>query len=806
MSSEFDSLLSEAARSYDRIRSSRFQRVEELGRGGMSMVYRAVDRKLGREVAIKCLRLDVESDPEAAVRFQREARVSAGIRHPNVVTVFDACEDAGRMVIVMECVDGRPLSAILGARTTEMRRLLQMLEKAARGVAAAHAGGVVHRDLKPANILVTDDDEPKVVDFGLALVLDFDTTRITQAGTSMGTPSYMAPEQAEGRARDISVRTDVYGLGAILYEILTGRPPYTGDTAREVLTRIGVEDPIRPRRLNRQAPPEVEAICLKALERDPARRYADAAEFADDLKNHLEGRPIRAKIAGPLSVAFRWMRRHLAVTGVAAAVLIALGAWGTYRAVRSARIGSLLAKAESARYPEERAKLLEEAMRLAPEDAAIRLRWERARKRADAFRLVAEAENLEKERETVERECHALESALEGLEKKTNRWQPEKPEIWTLRARLLSLRHRAAELEAGVVGAYTRAAGLDPDYAAPRKFLAEWHWDKFLDSEREGDAAEAATQLSYVRQYDLGRYGPRIDAPGTLAVESDPPGARITLWTFETADDGRLVAANPREPSPTLPPGSYLLTLTLEGHVEARYPIHVQRGTDHRVSVSLVRSVPPGFVFVPGGDGVKSFFIARNETTWDEFVAYLNDVLGDRAPERMRAMPKSAAPDWREEAGRIVITGRGDHPACGVTWHEATEYCAWRSKRDGVTIRLPEVREWDRAARGADGRRFPWGNSFDWSFTNGARSRRTGPGPAAVGTFAKDESVFGVCDMGGNAEEWCAGAYDAELDLKHVRGGGWDDPGEDDFELGSDGGDKPFIVEHSKGFRVVQSR
>jgi tRNA A-37 threonylcarbamoyl transferase component Bud32 len=299
---------------HEKERGPRFEILGPLGEGATAVVHRARDAALGRVVALKVLRAGKLTDV-LRERFRREARAVAGLSHPNVVTVYDADAEADPPWLAMELVDGRPLSeAEPGAR-------LALLEKAARGVAAAHAAGIVHRDLKPANILVTASGEPKVGDFGLAHVLDT-RSELTRTGTTLGTPLYMAPEQVEGRPEAISPRTDVYALGAMLYEILAGRPPIVGESLAELYRRIVAEDP---------APLAGDAgrVALKALDKDPARRYADAGEFADDLRRHLNGEPVLAR---PLGVTGRFVRRNrralvlgllaaAAVTGVAVSIL-----------------------------------------------------------------------------------------------------------------------------------------------------------------------------------------------------------------------------------------------------------------------------------------------------------------------------------------------------------------------------------------------------------------------------------------------------------------------------------------------------
>ncbi|MHC4607999.1 MAG: serine/threonine-protein kinase, partial [Planctomycetota bacterium] len=304
----------------------RYEITGELGKGGMAVVYRARDPKMGRDAAVKVLGELTAGRETVRVRLQREARTMAGLTHPNVVSVYDFGEDAGRMYLVMELVEGKPLDVVLKEKERDLPSLLELLEKAARGLGAVHERGIVHRDLKPANVLITAAGEPKVGDFGLAHLMDSET-RLTKTGTVLGTPIYMAPEQVEGKREDITPRTDVYALGVILYEMLTGRPPHDAETAMELYGKIVHEEPVRPGALDPAVPGELEAICLKAMDKDPARRYADAAEMAEDLKRYREGRPVEARHPTMRRLLWKRVKRHrTAWTLGAAAALIGIAA------------------------------------------------------------------------------------------------------------------------------------------------------------------------------------------------------------------------------------------------------------------------------------------------------------------------------------------------------------------------------------------------------------------------------------------------------------------------------------------------
>jgi tRNA A-37 threonylcarbamoyl transferase component Bud32 len=291
-----------------------------VGEGATAIVYRAWDRELRRDVAIKVLRESVGSRQLPRDRFRREAQATAGLSHPNVVQVYDAGESEGRLYLVMELVGGRLLSDLVRENRTSARDLVALVEQAARGAAAAHAKGIVHRDLKPANILIASSGEPKVGDFGLAHLAD-STLELTRTGSALGTPIYMSPEQVEGCSEEVTPRTDVYALGAILYEILAGRPPHRGESLAEIYRRILDEDPAPLQRVNPDVDRGLETIVLKCLQKDPSRRYPTAAELADDLGRYLRGEAVEAR---PTPVTMRFWRgaKRYRATSVALATAV----------------------------------------------------------------------------------------------------------------------------------------------------------------------------------------------------------------------------------------------------------------------------------------------------------------------------------------------------------------------------------------------------------------------------------------------------------------------------------------------------
>jgi YD repeat-containing protein len=304
----------------------------ELGRGGMGIVYQARDLATGQLVAIKMLHEAQEADIKRLARFHAEMLVLGRLNHPHVVRLLQVGERKGSPYLVMELLTGGNLMAKLGEQPQPARDAALLVEKLAHAIQAAHEQKIVHRDLKPANVLLTAEGEPKVTDFGLAKLLDTEV-RLTTSGAVMGTPAYMAPEQAGGDTRAIGPATDIHALGLILYESLAGVRAFQGPTVVEVLDKVRTQDPTPPSKLQSEVPRDLETICLKCLHKDPARRYASAAALADDLRRYLEGRPIKARPVGLWERAVKWRRRHpvvAALLGVVAGLAlftVAAGWW-----------------------------------------------------------------------------------------------------------------------------------------------------------------------------------------------------------------------------------------------------------------------------------------------------------------------------------------------------------------------------------------------------------------------------------------------------------------------------------------------
>ncbi|MBM4097882.1 MAG: hypothetical protein FJ261_14045 [Planctomycetes bacterium] len=479
-----------------------YEILSELGRGAMGVVYRARQKGLNRIVALKMILSGGLAGPREIVRFMTEAEAVAAIDHPNIVRIFHVGSHAGTPFFSLEFVTGGSLDSRINKTPQDPAQSARMVSQVARGMAHAHRRGIVHRDLKPANILIAPPEgaDPaklplaaftaKVGDFGLVKKID-DDSGLTREGAIMGTPSYMAPEQARGLNNQVGVPADIYAIGGILYDLLTGSPPFRGATVMNTIQQVIGREPVSPRQLVETIPADLATICLKCLEKDPQKRYSTADALADDLDAFLENRPISARPAGRIEKAWKWCRRNpgpaLAV-GALAALLVALASAGGLAAL------AYRARSEAATAQAEKDQAEAEASRKAREDAeTIAISEGKARELA--------TRNLEQARKNATERAQGLVRSLASAEPAAI------GEIWNQLDAVLASSDDAAK---AVAREELEAASRGPDpKAALRAMLA-------LAPTDPRQAADAAARYA---QFEV----PSLDAtivriPGALSL------------------------------------------------------------------------------------------------------------------------------------------------------------------------------------------------------------------------------------------------------------------------------------------------
>jgi tRNA A-37 threonylcarbamoyl transferase component Bud32 len=510
-------------------RLGEFRLIRPLAKGGMGSIYLAEQEPLGRVVALKIVREELRDSPTAAERFRREALAVARLSHPAIVGVHALGEEQGVRYIAMELVPGKALTEILAehagaGRTLPFRTAAKWMAEIARAAHHAHEHGVIHRDIKPSNIRVTPDGRPRLLDFGVARDERWKGKTVTEAFT--GSPLYAAPEQLLGKPVD--ARADVYGLGATLYQCLTGRTPFDGETIEGLVTRMLVEDPVPVRRLNPGVPKDLEVVTRKALERDPARRYDSAAAVADDLEAVLESRPIRARPPGPLNIVAKWARRR-PWPAAAAAALVALAVFlVAQRTVTASR-----------RWQQSR-EALEEARTLLDGHAA---------RRAAVEKLEAEMATLQ-----VSREASHL--------------TPEQDRLIDEREDSVAAARRAREAaHYEVLDLLRRAESLDRDAAGEAdQVRATLYMEKWREARTTRQDEAAAFYRDLATKHDrAGVHTQELRGVVRIGISTDPPGAQVYLFrcvelaTLVPGGDHRLVPVPLRGLPAGLVPGAFAL-------------------------------------------------------------------------------------------------------------------------------------------------------------------------------------------------------------------------------------------------------
>jgi serine/threonine-protein kinase len=761
--------------------ADRYLLQDTLGSGGHGMVLRAWDRVLDRPVAIKLLRPDLGAHEGIRRRFQAEARIIARLSHPGVVAIHDRGElDDGRLWFAMKLVRGRTLEDVIGALHTAtgregwrgtadgwtLRRCVEAVARCADAVAYAHSQGVVHRDLKPSNLMVGEFGEVLVMDWGLARAADMTgpddpsgpvavdaAPRTTRFGRALGTPAFMAPEQARGAHHLVGPHSDVYSLGCVLFMLLAGVPPFTGapmSILRQVLS--GPPPPLAAvvSRDHPLVPPALAELVEAATAPEPSQRPADAGSFARRLRAWLDG------------------------------------------SERRSRARALVRQA--------------------------RMQWPAvAHRRSQAAELRQTARQL-----------------LDGVQS----YDPvsRKAPAWSLEERAEELELEAAREEAEFLHTARSALQLAADLPEARELLADHARDRLVAAEARGDHLAAALHATDLQTYDNGRYGAFLRGDGVLSLSTTPPGA--TVEAFRCVRRQRRLVEEPigilgRTPlrEVALPRGSYVLVIRAQGQDAVRYPVLIERmghwaGRPPGATASQPIVLPPASkepsVLVPagwfraGGDPlavdslsarrvwVDGFVMARDPVTNAEWLRFVNDLLA-RGEEVADLVPRVVGaghegPAWDLDGRGLYrlpqvvvepqVPWEPDAPVVRVSQLAARRYAAWLAARTGLPWRLPDELEWEKAARGVDGRRFPWGDHTDGTWACTADSHGSHARIAPVHAFPEDLSPYGIRGLGGNCQAWTRSPWsphrpdapdggrlvvapDEGGDLRVVRGGSW---------------------------------
>lgn len=711
-----------------------------IARGGVGWVYQARDPLLDRRVAVKIARPD--GGTEARTALLQEARETARLAHPFIVPVHRIVVRDGLLCVVYGLASRTTLADLLADWRAEpddawpLAHRVALLGQVAAAVAHAHDLGVVHGDLHPANIAVDPSRTPMVLDWA---GLDH------QQGRFSGTPAYAAPEQMRGEHP--TPAADVHALGALAVEVVRLRP-WRHRRAREDLGAFMARVSEGP-------------ALVPALDGIPVTL---ARLIGEALGTSLEARPAIAT--------------------------------------------------------------LEEALR----DAAGG-QTEAALRREAALAHVAEARTQlarfhEAERRLVE-ELHVV----TVLRTKVPAWapSPDKAPVWAAEDRHLALLNEQAERWTTAMERAWNASALDPHSTEAQRILAELWWIRLLMAEARGYVAEATMCERRIRLHDQGRHAVTLDARAHLSITTDAPGATAELARY-VAHDRRLVPEPVR--TLTLPvddleldPGSWLVILRAPGRRPARYPVHLRRLDHHRAHVRLLgeSDVDDAWVYLPGGpfrmggDGeaaaalaacapwVGDILVGRRPVSSGEYAAFLDDL--DPAEAREHA-PSTTLPLqqpralWNTVDGRPVLpeAWNPELPVSAITLSSARAYAAWVGQRTGLAVRLPTEEEWEKAARGVDGRTWTWGAVFDPSFCSCRTARPGPPEPRPIGSFPTDVSVYGVVDVAGGVREWTATTWGDGRAV--VRGGAWRSDA-DDCRLAGRGARDPGTTSLELGIRLV---
>ena len=805
--------------------------ITPLGKGSFGEVHSAKDTLLGREVAIKSLKAQYRNEEEVVDRFLKEARGTAQLEHPNIMPVHEmGVTDELGIYFTMKKIHGENLKEVLDrlqANTSFYQKkyplnvLLEIFLAVCNGVAFAHSKGVIHRDLKPANIMIGEYGEVLILDWGLVKQLDakegtrsnvqlrmdeFDVGAKTLDGAISGTPNYMSPEQAEGHIDEVDFQSDIYSLGAILYHILTHLPPFEKTQLRKLLDNVKAGNFEAPRKRcpELRIPRELEAICLKAMARFQINRYRSVERLAEDIRNYIGHREVSAYKA-PRHVRF-WntCRRNPIKSSVAAAVLAALGL--VFIAQRSMLEGSYRTNLGIAIEQRSQAETSVQAAMQTIEE--LKAECLDTMEKAESEREKVLNAELDRQLQAINRQFNIAQSHLENIP------QP--------------VRNRKAVRE-NYIGIFRRRldfAFFRSDLNAVQELLGEARKRfELLDRPIPGDVQEIITAAEA-----------KLKGIGSLELTASDNVEQVLIFATKEIN-GRLLLdqetaiAKRRPPieEPEVPHGSYMAMVSLaNGGGTKPCPIFIGRGEDKAVHLDYPDAYYEGMAFVPAGPFIfggedsrfyrakevelDAFYIKTHEVTFAEYIEFWQSLTPGEKRQAYRSrvqfdeLEREFHDAWDDEGNmRYPELLNDGMPVVGITHQAAQAFCEWKGRQLGAVIRLPSVQEWEKAARGVDGRTYVWGNGLDTQYTltkNNVEDKKDYPLFAPPASFRlTDVSPYNVFDMAGNVREMTSTPLPGTDRFFQLKGGSAFTP--DNFLPAAYSSDTA-VVPSDVGFRYVR--
>ncbi len=782
---------------------------EQLGIGGTGVVCVAEDDILGRTIAIKTLLPELSFSQDQIERLALEAQAAAQLEHPNIVPIHAlGVSPTLGFYFTMKLLRGDSLRRVITelaqrnpAYTKEYThsKLIAIFIKICQGIAYAHSKDIMHRDLKPENIRVGSYGEVTIIDWGLVRKVNaptptrhyastvkpatsqkssesflgqikLATTNQTMDGQLAGTPRYMSPEQAGGQISELDVRTDIYSLGVILYELLTYVNPFADVTAEDdIINAVTSSEFNRPRHtyIGRSTPPDLEAICLKAMARRKEDRYQTVADLIHDIYAHQEGRPVTAYTASPwIRLKKLCQRNPLRTTMLFSAVLSIAILMTTIYYIEQQRFKSALAEVTTKVNNAVNLQTVLE-QRLKKDKSEDVWRFD-----ATVARATDANEDLQNEIDNLFDSANLLLSSISTL----SQWRPE-VRFWReriMRERILfALRHhRLAEVERWL-RQMRNTFGTNLENCSP----AMLNIIRGVEIARRGDCIVTMTTTPVAATLDLRPF------------RCNPDTDRI-----EPLDSMPLESNTPPIPPQVIPKGNYLLTATLPGLPPVIYPFFLEHGETRDIVITIPKAIPENTVYVPDGiakiggsvsslnpkrkEYIQGFFIGKYEVTFGEYLEFWNALTDPQEKNdymsriQFNADNYIAVNAWSPE-GKLNPGFSSDRPVIGISLQAAMAFCDWKARMLNRPCRLPTATEWEKAARGADGRDYPWGNTFRpayaYTFENTAIREAYGAW-APPGIVPFDKSPYGAFDMAGNVREWTGSLFQDGTPFYQIKG------------------------------------